>query len=85
MQKLLKTGSEEGAAARMKGHLFLKFFLAFLASAVAIIWFWSTTAVELFQAPPLRFSDAIAGLLALVGIGYAAGTAFRLGQDHGRD
>ena len=85
MQAILKQTHEGKTDGRRKGHLVLKLVAGLVFAAVALTWFWSTTAVEVFQAPALRFSDAFATVLVLMLLAFGCGAAFRLGQDRDSD
>jgi hypothetical protein len=81
MSHTLKNRNDGGEDQHFKGRLLAKFALAVLVTSLAITWSWSTIAVELFHAPDLGFTDAIAGTLALTGLFYGCGLGFRLGRD----
>ncbi|WP_269581281.1 hypothetical protein [Roseibium sp. Sym1] len=81
MQAILKQTHEGKSDRRRKGHLVLKLVAGLVCAAVALTWFWTTTAVEVFEAPALRFSDAFATVLVLMLLAFGCGTAFRLGRD----
>lgn len=81
MSQILNTRNDGGGAEHRTGRLVAKFAMAVLLTSLAMTWSWSTIAVELFYAPDLRFTDAIAGTLALTGLFYGCGLGFRLGRD----
>jgi hypothetical protein len=81
MSETLNSSTEiPGARHQRNGHQIVRVFLAALVAGVALTWFWSTAAVEVFGAPEIRFSDAFAGALALLCIAYGSGVAFRIGH-----
>jgi hypothetical protein len=69
-----------GSTHQRNGHQIVRVFLATSVAGVALTWFWSTAAVEVFGAPEIRFSDAFAGVLALLCLAYGCGVAFRIGH-----
>ncbi|WP_428649383.1 hypothetical protein [Roseibium sp.] len=83
MSEILKQMRERAGEAPGKGHRLLRLLTGLVVASVALTWFWSTSAVDMFAAPPLRFSDAFAGVLALLCLAYGCGVAFQLGS--GRD
>jgi hypothetical protein len=83
MSEILNSNTEIlGPKHQSRGHQIVRILLAALAAGLALTWFWSTAAVEIFGAPEGRFSDAFAGVLALLCLAYGCGVVFRMG--HGR-
>lgn len=81
MQAIVKQTHDGHPDGRRRGHRLLKLVAGLVFTAVALTWFWSTTAVDVFQAPALRFSDAFAAVLVAMLLAFGCGAAFRLGRD----
>ncbi len=83
MSRILKHMRDHASDGSRHGRRLLRLLTGLVAASVALTWFWSTVAVELFGAPPVRFADAFAGALAVFFLAYGCGAAFQLGS--GRD
>jgi len=80
MQNILKQTLDGKADGRGSGHQFLKLAAGLVFASVALTWVWSTTAVEVFAAPAMRFSDAFAVVLTAMLLAFGCGAAFHLGR-----
>lgn len=81
MSKTLETASQPGGLPRRGyGHRWAVLAATWLAGSVALTWFWSTVAVDVFAAAQLRFVDALSAVLVLLvlanGVGAAMSTGF---------